>query len=584
MTDDASIPDEDVGASSEEDDEGEPMDEDGGAGADGADGPGTSPGAAGLAAAPGRAAGRRVRARARRRTSARPKQPKGAIPPLAHLAKIAPALRGLSLDVSSLLTFTSDAATTQESEELELSEELSPPSVHYLLQQTHHALKGGLAGGGGRGGGFGGGFGGRPSAAAASAGAGGRAHQDLAAMELKRTSPSELLRKLAPALGSLPAHMRNLASLTPSTLSDGAVVDHEAAFGVGREDERLACRFAEPALLLAMQTLRLLVESRQLHDDASQRRLLAVLRRFGGAPPSVLDGGASQAPASSCGDDAAADGDSPAAAAAACAAAFDFCDTLFSSLPSIALQSELIELCRALAEMLARRAPGSAELGERRERLAALADACLLRERADDRALEDWSDKPPNVRLVKGLFEVQAGYCADPSELLALWASERLPELHDREGAPSLTLDDCPLFTKSSAPAFIGILFGVLADEAKKLPLPPPEAWKASGGSSKSTASGGGGGGGGGRAMRSAGTAVRASYAGGAVDAEEAASLLERLGKLADAFVQLVLSTKVVETKALNKTAISASVRFIQLINKRGLPMMSCHFKALSRR
>ena len=73
----------------------------------------------------------------------------GAIPPLPHLAKVLPALRGLCLDVSSLLTFTAGTGSADsqpaESEDLELSEALSPPSVHYLLQQTHSNLKKGLA-------------------------------------------------------------------------------------------------------------------------------------------------------------------------------------------------------------------------------------------------------------------------------------------------------------------------------------------------------------------------------------------------------------------------------------------------------
>ena len=88
-------------------------------------------------------------------------------------------------------------------------------------------------------------------------------------MELKRTHPLELLRRLQPALSALPAHMRTLCQLTPSSLREGSLVDHETAFGVGHEDARLACRFSEPGLLLGVQTLRLIVESRQFHDDVS---------------------------------------------------------------------------------------------------------------------------------------------------------------------------------------------------------------------------------------------------------------------------------------------------------------------------
>ena len=54
------------------------------------------------------------------------------------------------------------------------------------------------------------------------------------------------------------------------------------------------------------------------------------------------------------------------------------------------------------------------------------------------------------------------------------------------------------------------------------------------------------------------------------------------LKELADAFVQLVLSTKVVSSKSLNKLAIVHSARFIQIVNKRALPMMSAHFKLLN--
>jgi Fanconi anemia group D2 protein len=66
------------------------------------------------------------------------------------------------------------------------------------------------------------------------------------------------------------------------------------------------------------------------------------------------------------------------------------------------------------------------------------------------------------------------------------------------------------------------------------------------------------------------------------MDEERAGELLAELKELADAFVQLVMTTKVVTSKALNKTCIVHSARFIAMINKRATPMMSAFFRPLN--
>ena len=77
------------------------------------------------------------------------------------------------------------------------------------------------------------------------------------------------------------------------------------------------------------------------------------------------------------------------------------------------------------------------------------------------------------------------------------------------------------------------------------------------------------------------------------VDQERAAELVERLHELTECFVQLVKSTRDMDFKkndgtsttvgrALNKQAIVASSRFIGMVNKQALPLMSAHFTPLS--
>ena len=473
---------------------------------------------------------------------------------MSSLAKVRPYLRSLSLEVCSLLTYT--LAEAPESEDYLVVDYMTPPSIHYLLAHTHASLKLALASStsaanAGPG---------RPSTALAAhraaVGTGIATGHDLAQMDLVRMTPAALLEKVAPVLRCVRQHMSTLAALIPSAISEREIVDADAAFSLDSESETLQGRFVEPALLLAMQTLRLVLESRQLHDDTSQATLVQILSRFGhdattmpqGHPLTQGGGEASQAPASS--------GEPSADPASACAAAFDFFDVLFSSLPSISLQSELIALCRAILDMLHRHEPDCEALSDRRTRIAALASSCLQRDRADDRDFTTWHSKKPLPSLVRTLFDVHAAYSEAPRELLHKWTSDYLPELDEPsvDESEPMAIDACPLFNRSSAPHFISILFNVLTEEGKRLALPAGDSWKK----------------------------AEKKDADPPLEADEVADRLETLKGLSDAFVQLVLSTRVVTSKQLNKVAITHSARFIQLINKRALPMMSAHFKLLN--
>ena len=404
------------------------------------------------------------------------------------------------------------------------------------------------------------------------------------------------LQRLLPTLLTYPEHLRLLKSICPQRLRDGDVIDHAAAFGAeGADDsDALKARFVEPALLGAIQSLRTLLESKQLHDDDSQRALLAILARFDadGAMGAADESAGSQAPAGSPA------GVALGCAAASCAAAFDFFDAMFADLQSISLQSEVVALCRMWScseSGFKIRGLGS------RQRLAALADACLQRERADDRSYDTWREKKPPPKLAKSLFEVQAAFCDEPRELLLRWASELLPQLQERElpEAPTeaereeyLLLDDCPLFNRATAPSFIAILFGLLSDETKKLKLPPAEAWdKARGGAGSGKDLGGTGKSAEKRREKRKAAAAAAAAMNewanyvdddASMDEERAMELLSDLKNLADAFVQLVLTTRVVTNRTLNKVAITHSARFISTINKPALPMMSQFFSPLT--
>ena len=134
-------------------------------------------------------------------------------------------------------------------------------------------------------------------------------------------------------------------------------------------------------------------------------------------------------------------------------------------------------------------------------------------------------------------------------------------------------VEACPLFTKVTAPTFIGILFDVLTEECKALPFPTA----AKGGRGKPAAKG---------AEGKSEDEVEA-------DEEAAVELVERTHELCKAFVQLVQSTKVVDFRkkdgtskpagrALNKKAIIASHRFVGMLNKHMLPLMTEHFARLS--
>ena len=296
-----------------------------------------------------------------------PKAPAGALPTLPCLARVRPCLRGLSLDVSRLLTFSA-ISEQPESEELELVEALTPPAVHYLVSQLFDTVKLGLADASSM-----------SVVRGSTSGAPTRA-QDLSAMERRRLTPAALLARLKPALLTFRVHMKVLAELIPTTLRESDVVDAEAAFG-GREDDQLNTRFVEPALLLLMQSLRAILESRQLSDECSQRELVDILAAFDNEHPADHVSLSQPPPCDAMHVESVGSQVRPSSGtdpAAACAAAFDFFDVLFSTMPSIALQSELIALARAILGVLMRHTPSDAEeVAARRARLSDLASSCL---------------------------------------------------------------------------------------------------------------------------------------------------------------------------------------------------------------
>ena len=386
-------------------------------------------------------------------------------------------------------------------------------------------------------------------------------------MELRRLSPPKLLQRHSPVLLTFRAHLNTLTALIPSALSEREVVDDDAAFNLDKESETLQGRFVEPGLLCAMQTLRLLLDSKQLHDDASQATLLKVLSKFGDEPHNAapnghpLETGQSQVSLSQAPPPSSADG-GVTDPIAACTSAFDYFDVLFSNLPSVSLQSELLSLCKAIVDMMARHTSSDAsppqELLDRKGRIADLASSCLQRDRSDDRGFETWKDKKPLPKLVKTLFDVQAAYHTSPRELLKQWACEWLPELDEPsvDDDEPMQLDGCPLFNKTSAPHVISTLFSTLTEEAKALKLPTPDAWK--------------------RCDK------KGSDSDPPLEADEASDLITELKDLSEAFVMLVKSTTVISSTSLNKTCITHSARFINLINKKVLPMMVFHFKSFN--
>ena len=305
--------------------------------------------------------------------------------------------------------------------------------MHFLLAHLHETLKKGLTQRKvGR-------FGGSTAASAASASAASHSTSghDLASMELARLSPAALLQRLLPALLTLRRHTKVLLEGVPTVLDSPAwVVDADAAWGAA-EDERAVGRFVEPALLLVMQTVRRLLETTQLADEASQAALFRVLSSFDDDPSSHAAmrqhrslsqaAGADDALEEALGEGGADDEGAPPPPAYGCCAAFDFFADLLPNLPSIALQAEVVSLCKAALEKLAKHAKGvdAAELAERRERLAALASSCLSRATPDDRDLADWVTKPPPAALVKGLFETQGAFTTSPTELLRTWTQVR---------------------------------------------------------------------------------------------------------------------------------------------------------------
>ena len=328
-------------------------------------------------------------------------KPTSPLPALGHLARVLPYLRSTSIDASSLLTFTS-RLDEPESEDRELTALLTAPSVHYLLANLYETLRAGLT-----------------PASAFGTFAGGKSPrgangQDLSSMELSRLGPSALVVRLTPALRTLSRHAKILAASVPSRLEcPSHVVDADAAYG-GAEDEVECGRFVEPALMLVTASLRKLLDCKQLGDDAGQAALTAILGSFG------ADEDGAPEPSSQA---------SPEGAAAVC---FDFWADVFATLPSIALQSEVVGVCKAVLELLARHSQSSAaEVVERRGRLATLASSCLQRERADDRNLQNFQEKAPLGSMVKCLFEVETSHCPSPVELLTRWATEILPGLAD---------------------------------------------------------------------------------------------------------------------------------------------------------
>ena len=347
----------------------------------------------------------------------------------------------------------------------------------------------------------------------------------------------------------------------------------------------------EPALLLAMQTLRLVVESRQLHVDASQGASSpSSAASAAAAAAAALDGGASQAPASSS---ATTTTPTPRLArrrrCRVRGVAFDFRRhaRLVAAVdrPPVGAHRALP---RARGDARSARArvggAGRAPAAPRRARGRVPAARARRRPRA-----RGWSDKPPPVRLVKGLFEVQAGYCADPSELLALWASERLPELQESATPPRTTCARARTSCSTSARSLQGLGAGLASASSSassptrrascrcrrprrgrraRRPRAPPAAAPLGGGGRRTR---------GARRGRRCARRTRATRsARRRRPAARAPAHPRRGGRPARALDEGR------RDQGAQQDGHRASVRFIQLINKRGLPMMSCHFKALS--
>ena len=140
--------------------------------------------------------------------------------------------------------------------------------------------------------------------------------------------------------------------------------------------------------------------------------------------------------------------------------------------------------------------------------------------------------------------------------------------------------EECPLFTRKSAPLFIGALLGMLLEEAKRLPWPKVGPRKGKGVAKKAAA------------VEDADEDELG--AAGELDQAGASSLIERLHELFSAFCQLVHTTKIVDTstrrkdgtsapaaKTLNKKVITAASKFLALVNKHAVPLMSAHFTSL---
>ena len=202
--------------------------------------------------------------------------------------------------------------------------------------------------------------------------------------------------------------------------------------------------------------------------------------------------------------------------------------------------------------------------------------ACLQRERADDRSYDTWREKKPSTQAgqvaLRGAGRVlrRAARAAPPvgERATAPAAGARAARgAHRGEREEYLLLDDCPLFNRATAPSFIAILFGLLSDETKKLKLPPAEAWdKARGGAGSGKDLGGTGKSAEKRREKRKAAAAAAAAMNewanyvdddASMDEERAMELLSDLKNLADAFVQLVLTTRVVTNRTLNKVAIT---------------------------
>lgn len=303
---------------------------------------------------------------------------------------MAPCLRGLSVGVCSIFTyptnFTRKVVNTAEETELCETVELSPPSLHYLLQHLQHVLKKVLSSGGG-------GFPGRPPANERSKGRGCPV-QDLAGKELQGLSPPELLERIKPVLFSFREHMTLLHETIPTELCQAALTCG-AAFSDKETDEEQG-RFVEPGMTLILQCLSSLLTSSQLKDAASEQTLIDVLGNFGRPQSGAM---MSQAPAPA-----------PSTMVEACAVAFDFFDGLVGSQPALTMAAELLSLLRTLVETQQKSSGGEVPSHcDRRERLAALAQASLEREEPDSRDLcRTWKEKAPSAGLVKMLFDSQA--------------------------------------------------------------------------------------------------------------------------------------------------------------------------------